>query len=363
MNTTALSLAFLTMGCFLQLSATATQPSISSVIDGILIGYNSFSSGYVKYDVYNDGVRTLTIEEAIVRDQNYFDRVVHWYSQDLYHFDEERFDPLLNSYYWSKAARVRFHETTRTASVSEGTRQFLPTVSASRYFGYLGILTPERTVDLNGTIPSIGKSEFDITKFTVGHYGVTDYYFPWALSDKSQWRLTPDTEHHNWVILTRDTKHVAELLVVDLDRGCAIVRRQIDEPKLGTGHLLDCSDFEQLTTDLWLPRRIGLSTKSGDSSMQIVVRKLSNAVPSEYLTPNLQQPGYIVHQSNMPTVIVGRGEDLLDFTLERIQRFLKNQDHAGQDCTAWWVLWPLAICVQLAMIWRLNRTAAKKFHS
>lgn len=334
-------------------------PSVESVIGRILNGYQSFSAGYVKYDVHSERGRTLTIEEAIVCDECYFDRVIHWYSNDLYHFEDERLDPMLNSYYWSRAGRVRFYETTRTASISDGTQRFIPTVSATRYFGYLGILTPERTVDLRGKIESIGESEFNAQEFAKEHYGVSDYYFPWALADPSQWQLTPSTDRENWAILIRDSKHVSESIVVDLDLGCAIVRRQIDEAELGAGHTIQCSDFVQVTTDLWLPHRISLYSKPDKSSMQLIVRELATTVSTDYSTPNLKKPGYIVHATNAPAVVIGGGEDLLDFTVERIQRTREFQKIANQHQTVSWLLLLSAICVQLAIIWKLQKIAKR----
>jgi hypothetical protein len=294
----------LTVSTYLPAQAKSTQPQIVEQLEQV---FGSISELYVEYDLYVTELerteRKLSVIEAISRGLAY-SRIVHWYDQSLYPFDDEALDPYLNSYLWSAQGRVQSYETPRRIIISPGNTQKIESPSVERYFGYLGLLSPERVIETGASSP-----------IQSTHFAARDYYLPWALS-RGHWSLKVEADSADRACLMRDDEIVTDRIVVDTTT-LAILERNIKVK--GTEWSLNIigKDFRDVG-GARLPAKLTVHSNL-DQTLTLIASKLTTRIPSKYLIPQWPPGSIIVDKSGSIVARLGGGMDLLESTVNRMR--------------------------------------------
>jgi hypothetical protein len=328
--------------------ARASQPvSVQEILAEMSAGFASFDGAYVECDVYTiiDGKahRWLTLQEAL-SDKIYYNRVIHWYYQLFYRFDSADLDPLLNSYYWSENRRILIKEPTGMVNVSKGIKRYIAEPNIKRYFGHIGLLTPERV-----TQPSAGiqGSDADI----VG-YNVRDYYMCTGIANLEEWKLTEIDDKTGRATIMRSIKNNIETITVDRTLRSSIVKRDIAHVPSKTNYTIECDDFVQLFPALWLPQKLSVQDTGGNKQIYYVT-KISRQIPEHAIEPDTAQPGFRIRNDDDGTeTIIPGGEKLLDEAIERMRLAKAPQEYRNWTSAAWWLV---GFAVQLVLYFILRR--------
>jgi len=320
--------------------------SVPAILGQIAAGYESLDSAYVEFDVYVevDGANRLWLsEQEAISDKCHYIRIVHWYNQWLYQFDSPEYDPILNSRLWSDTGIVSIYETVRQAYTSKPIRTYLPTPSIKRYFGHVGLLTPERVLEPHVGIPG---SDIDVSG-----YSVRDFYLCSAIENPGEWNLIQCDEDSKRAVIRRAVHDSVDTITVDVGMCCAIINRKIVHKPSGASYTITGSDFQEFSPVFWLPRKIVVND-SGRQKRTFQVTKLTTKIPPEVLNPDISKPGFRVRNEDDGTeYIVPGGEDLLDFTIERMRLAMPPQ----QSRASIWSAWIVALVIQALVFFILRR--------
>lgn len=287
----------------------------SEIIQKIIETRRLLKSVYVEYDliVLEGGRRDhkLSVTEAISQSHSY-SRVVHWYDQSLYRFKKSKYDPFLNTYYWSQKGKYRVQDITRKVLIAPGMTKYIASPSIERYCGYIGLLTPERRLD--------GDINSDVNL----RYTAKEYYLPEAFL-QSGWQIDNKSKRDSYITLIRETEHVIDQIIVDVALNYSVRNRQIFYKATDkTMHIVG-SEFVEYTSGVWLPTKLTVSS-TPEQTMYFQVKKLTAVIPEECLKPNFLNGSIIQDESGGIISILPGGEDLLNFTIDRMRLAMPNSD-------------------------------------
>lgn len=292
-------------------SSAAVEPQkpaqllADDVLRRVIATRHSLPSLYVEYELFvlEGGRRShkLSVVEAM-DNEHFYSRIVHWYDQSLYRFRNAKDDPFLNSYLWSKKGRIQTFETVRKVVISPGTNRSIVGPSIERYFGYIGLLTPERS--LESDVVGIG-------------YTAKEYYLPHALT-QGEWCIDSERDNNSIVTLVCDNSHVIDRVTVDTSLGGAVRERHIRFKDDTRVMHISGAKFTEVAPGIWLPMEIS-ATSVPTQTLLFRCSTLTAEIPDGCFEPTWPGGSIVVDDSENILAIVPGGNDLLDFTIDRMR--------------------------------------------
>ncbi|WP_145293402.1 lyase family protein [Crateriforma conspicua] len=262
----------------------------------------------IEYDVLandDDGLRRiLTIEEAFDAGR-YFNRISHWYDQSLYEFSDSKYDPVLNSFYWSSSRIVQFNETQRECH--EITPWIDPQLhlDTRRFLSSVGILTPNR---LSGSLADVQEEGF---AYNGRHFYPALFVYsddPWTVERLSDSRVCVQQKVHG----------VTDRLMFEFRPFPVLVMRELVNSRRGLQMQFAFQDFVDVEGAWAIPQRIDIDFDDRPD-LRMVMLELSTKVSSgRFAVPVLGGTRYFNSDRELTHVTAG-GYDLLDLTAERME--------------------------------------------
>ncbi|TWT72315.1 hypothetical protein [Crateriforma conspicua] len=291
---------------------SVSEATVSKKIQCLEKVYSQEFQAHVVYDVVavKNGVRhRLLTHRTAIDSRNYFGRLTHWYAQQFYRYSDEKFDPLLNSYYWNTDRRIRQFETRRDYILLDKSFVNDRGFGVRRYFASCGIVSPERSSQL-AKLQRIDET-----------YNASHFYFPFAFARPGEW-TGYRTGEAAWAF-ERVVSGVKESLEVSFagDR-IAIEKRQLTSVSGVPMITLEFSEFVNHGELLRLPKRVAVRTED-DQHLVYEVKELHDEFDSSFFTPPPPMPGSrVINGEGEVLRVIPGGLGFLEFTIERMKMAL-----------------------------------------
>lgn len=320
---------------------------------------------YVEYDLYvieADGraAHKTSVIEASGEDR-YFRRVIHWYYQfgqeggALYNFDgRAELDPLLNWTIWTPHETRQLWETRREGIVYRSKPITLPIPFVVHFTEHLGRPLARRAAGLD-----------HLDEVPV-RYSAREYYFPWAL-EQPGWRLaeTDAPTDTGETLLERVGTDTIDTLTVVPRLKHAIIDREIRSNDGSFYFRISGDDFVQAAPEMWLPKTLRVKSNEPYTIIMRAQNLVANHLPESIFDQEFPPGTLVDDRVNGKRFQVPGGEDLLDFTIERMgitMRSLHGSMELGatratirNSIIVLLILAALCLCVTASWRWRAWR--------
>lgn len=331
------------LGCWvlscLSLSSAFAQKPDEDALELLQNIQSAFSSAFpltAEFDIFEtkNGVRTLQVSgtEAFAKGTSY-GKAIHWYDKRFCNVEDESHDELLNTYLWQKGkGRWRIFNNTGKVSHSKGDSKFIEIPLIQRYFGYVGILTPERVVHPGKEAILAGED-----------WQTKDYYFPWCLDNKAEWKVEFSKDLIGATLVRRNG--VFEDRIKATVSPVKILSRKISFLDDGFTLFITSSDFQPVTEELSLPKSVHVELDK--SEFNFVVKKLSRSWPMQKSFAKWPPGFFVVSKESDEKITIKGGEELLDKAIGRMERATAYWDQ-GDNLTL--LSFGQLLCVVFAVI-------------
>lgn len=303
-------------------------PSPQQLCERFERAYDGLKSLYVEYDVsvFTSAAPAWKLTGTValaLEGRKQWTRTVHFYPGLYEHEERPEYDPILNWILKTNDRFIRCEETTRQAIIRDNHHDPMVGLEIEGYTGYIAYLQPAHAADLQQHRASRDRKGAGV------HLGARDYYLPWALHQPG-WCAAPKTVRQGGVeclLFERLDGAAHDRIWLDPRRDFALLRRELKGPN-GESLEFEYANLEAVTPSLCLPKQILVRYPDRSLSVRAKVVQV-NRVPAGVFEPSLP-PGTIVKdfQKRKEYILPG-GEDLLDFTVERIRHFLAQSGAPG----------------------------------